>query len=147
LSDHEAVNVRPRKRVHAKRGMTIGEVAREFGIAASAIRYYEQAGLLPMARRESRQRRYDDDIVGYLSIIRIARKAGLSIKETRDWMRAPEGTPAARWRVLAARKREEIEMLEARMGIMKAELDSRFRCACPTLQDCALAMSKRRRGA
>ena len=134
------------KHLRAKAGMTIGEVAREAGLASSAIRYYEQVGLLPVPRRQSRQRRYDDEIIGYLEIIRIARNAGLSVKETRELMRAPEGTPAARWRALALRKRTEIETLEARMRTMKAELDANFRCACPTLADCARAMTKSRRG-
>jgi MerR family redox-sensitive transcriptional activator SoxR len=123
--------------------MTIGEVAYRAGLAPSAIRYYEQAGLLPVPRRESRRRRYDDDIIGYLAIIRIARDGGLSVKETREWMRAPDGTPSARWQALAIRKRQEIEALEARIGAMKIALDTNFRCACPTLEDCARAMSGR----
>lgn len=52
--------------------MTIGEVARRAGIAASAIRYYERSGLLPKAPRVGGRRANDDDIVDRLAVIAFA---------------------------------------------------------------------------
>jgi MerR family redox-sensitive transcriptional activator SoxR len=63
--------------------LSIGEVARQVGIRASAIRYYEQAGLLPAPRRRSGQRRYDPDIIDRLALIEFAQQAGFTIGEIR----------------------------------------------------------------
>ena len=127
--------------------MKIGEIATAAGVAPSAIRYYEQSGLLPKPRRESRQRRYDSDVLGYLEIIRIARSAGLNIRETRELVTgfASNATPADRWRSLAARKRQQLDALEARVKAMKAALDSEFRCSCATFEQCAQGLAKKKR--
>jgi MerR family redox-sensitive transcriptional activator SoxR len=129
------------------RGMKIGEIAVAAGVAPSAIRYYEQSGLLPKPRRESHQRRYDPDILGYLEIIRIARSAGLNIRETRELMTgfALNATPAVRWQSLAARKRQQLDALEARVKSMKAALESEFRCNCATFEQCAQGLAKKGR--
>src|SRR4051812_20382722 len=50
-------------------GMTIGEVSRRAGLRPSAIRYYESLGLVPKPRRASGQRRYDDSVLEWLSLI------------------------------------------------------------------------------
>jgi len=129
------------------RAMKIGEIAQAAGLAPSAIRYYEQSGLLPKPRRESRQRRYDSDVLGYLEIIRIARSAGLNIRETRELITgfASGATPAMRWRALAARKRQQLDALEARVQAMKAALDLEFRCNCATFEQCARGLAARGR--
>ena len=65
------------------RELSIGQVARAAGIAASALRYYEKASLVPPPPRKSRQRRYDESIFGRLELIRLALDAGFTIRETR----------------------------------------------------------------
>ena len=57
-------------------GLTIGVVARQAGVAASALRYYEKAGLLPPPARSSKRRLYDPQILGRIRIILLARDAG-----------------------------------------------------------------------
>jgi DNA-binding transcriptional MerR regulator len=65
--------------------MKIGELARQSGVAATALRYYEKAGLLPPSRRTpSGYRTYDDDVVSRLAFIRAAQSVGLSVAEIRD---------------------------------------------------------------
>jgi len=129
------------------RELSIGEVARETGMSASALRYYEKSGLLPAAPRRSRQRRYDDSIFGRIGLIRLARDAGFTISETRTFLSgfSAETPPAVRWRVLAARKLEEIERLMARARRMKALLEASFRCRCLTLSDCERYLGERYR--
>ena len=56
--------------------LSIGEVARMCGLKPSAIRYYEQAGLVPKPMRVSRQRRYRPEEVGRLRLVLVAREAG-----------------------------------------------------------------------
>src|SRR2546430_15636486 len=62
--------------------LSIGEVARQAGLAASALRYYERAGLLPAPPRRSRQRRYTEAVFGRISLIRLALEAGFTIGGT-----------------------------------------------------------------
>src|SRR5262249_28285480 len=126
-------------------GMSIGQVARICGISPSAIRYYERAGLLPKAARVSRQRRYDAQAVGRLRILQLAREAGFTIAETRILLTGFSATtpPAKRWQILAERKLAEIAAQITRLERMQALLASQFNCHCPTLEDCARAISSR----
>jgi DNA-binding transcriptional MerR regulator len=58
--------------------LTIGELARRGGVAASALRYYEQIGLLSVPSRVSGQRRYPESVVGLVGMILLLRDVGFS---------------------------------------------------------------------
>jgi MerR family transcriptional regulator, redox-sensitive transcriptional activator SoxR len=118
--------------------VTIGELARQTGMAASALRYYEKAGLLPVPARTSNRRQYDPRVLGRLRIILLARDAGFSVSETRTFLNGfPIGTrPATRWRAMAKRKLEELDELTTRLGQMRALLNASFNCECQRLEDC-----------
>ena len=122
--------------------LPIGALARSTGLAASAIRYYEKAGLLPRPARQSGQRRYSAAAVGRLRMIQIAREAGFTIAETRTFLSGFSAStpPAARWRSLAQRKLAELDELIARAARMKALLESSFRCDCLRIDDCERAI-------
>ena len=119
--------------------MSIGEVARICGLAPSAIRYYEKAGLLPRAVRVSRQRRYDAQMIGRLRLLQMAREAGFTIAETRTFVSGFSATtpPAVRWRSLAKRKLAEIATRIGQLQRMKTLLESSFHCHCLSIEDCA----------
>jgi MerR family redox-sensitive transcriptional activator SoxR len=119
--------------------MSIGQVARICGLAPSAIRYYERAGLLPRPIRVSRQRRYGPEMVGRLRLLQVAREAGFTIAETRTFLAGFPATtpPASRWRTLAERKLLEIESQIARLKRMQTLLQTSFHCQCLSLEDCA----------
>jgi MerR family redox-sensitive transcriptional activator SoxR len=119
-------------------GLPIGEVARAAGLAPSAIRYYERAGLLPKPGRQSGQRRYGAETAARLRIIQLARAAGFTIAETRTFLSgfSPATTPAARWRALAERKLAELEAQSRRIARMKTLLESSFHCGCLRIEDC-----------
>jgi MerR family redox-sensitive transcriptional activator SoxR len=123
------------------REYSIGEVAREVGLAASALRFYEKAGLLPAPPRRSRQRRYTEAVFGRIYLIRLG--------ETRLFLSgfSEQTPPAARWRALAARKLEEVNALMDRTRRMKLLLETSFQCRCPRLEDCEqfLRSAKRKR--
>ncbi|MDP9469962.1 MAG: lyase family protein, partial [Chloroflexota bacterium] len=91
--------------------LTIGEVARQAGICPSAIRYYEEIGLLPRPERVGGQRRYDTDVLTRLALVQMAQEAGFTIEEVRRLVAGfLEGTPASkRWRELAHRKLPEVD--------------------------------------
>ncbi len=61
--------------------MTIGQVSQASGVARSTIRYFEKVGVLPAALRTNGVRRYDEEAVNRLTLIRFARSAGISIRD------------------------------------------------------------------
>ena len=132
------------------RELSIGEVAREAGVPASTLRYYEKAGLLRAPPRRSGQRCYPEAVFGRISLIRLALEAGFTIGETRVFLTgfSEQTPPAARWRALAARKLEEVDALLERVQRMKSLLQTSFQCRCPRLEDCEkfLHTAKRRQG-
>jgi MerR family redox-sensitive transcriptional activator SoxR len=129
------------------RELSIGEVAQAAGIAASALRYYEKVGLLPAPPRRSRQRRYDESVFGRIELIRVARDAGFTIRETRTFLSgfAADTPPAERWRALAERKLPEVERAIERTQRMKWLLESSFRCRCLQVADCERFLTAARR--
>lgn len=118
--------------------MKIGEVAQRAGLAASAIRFYEKAGLLPRAPRTSRRREYEPEILGRLAIIQLARDAGFTVRETRLFLSGfSAGTkPSIRWQTMARTKLKEIEASIARSRDMKRLIETSFRCECSQIEDC-----------
>jgi MerR family redox-sensitive transcriptional activator SoxR len=126
-------------------GLMIGELARQAGVAASALRYYEKAGLLPSPARASNRRLYDKGALGRIRIILLARDAGFSISETRTFLNGfPIGTrPALRWRAMAERKIAELDQLTTRLSQMRSILNASFRCECRQLEDCERLIAAR----
>jgi DNA-binding transcriptional MerR regulator len=127
--------------------MMIGELARRAGVAPSALRYYERAGLLPAPPRASKRRHYDPSVLGRIRIILLARDAGFSISETRTFLNGfPVGTrPAVRWRAMAERKMAELDTLADRLAKMRTILDASFHCECRQLEDCERLMVSKTR--
>jgi MerR family transcriptional regulator, redox-sensitive transcriptional activator SoxR len=119
--------------------LTISEVARQVGLQASAIRYYERIGLLPRAPRISGQRRYDTTALYRLAIIQLARQLGFTLSEIRylffgfrDITRASE-----RWRTLSQRKLAELDHLMDGIKTVRGVLKKLMtKCRCDTLDQC-----------
>ncbi|MGH0030980.1 MAG: MerR family transcriptional regulator [Myxococcota bacterium] len=119
---------------------SIGQVAKRAGIAASAIRYYESVGLLPVAERVSGRRVYDDDVFQRLALIDLAQRAGFTVKEIRTLLHgfARRTPPGVRWRKLAGRKLDEVEVRIEEAQAMKRVLGALLACECPSFEACAL---------
>ncbi len=119
-------------------GLTIGQVASRAGLRASALRYYEQVGLLPAPVRAHGQRRYDSTVFNRLALIAFARQVGFTIAETRLLLAGfPADAPAsARWQSLARRKQRELEAIITNAREMHRTLEAVLRCQCRTLDDC-----------
>jgi DNA-binding transcriptional MerR regulator len=116
--------------------MTIGQVAKETGLAASAIRFYEQARVLPKPIRIGGRRQYDPSILERLAVIERAKACGFSLSETRQLFYGfREGaSPPERWQTLAREKIAELDELARKIAAMK-ELLQRS-CACKDLAEC-----------
>lgn len=123
--------------------LTISEVAQQVGLRPSAIRYYEQLGILPPAERISGQRRYDKAVLYRLAVIQRARQAGFALEEIRMlFFGFQEGTRAeARWRKLADRKLAELSTIAEQIESMQALLKRmKAKCQCRTLEVCGKAI-------
>jgi MerR family redox-sensitive transcriptional activator SoxR len=120
--------------------LTIGEVAGLTGKSASAIRYYEQIGLLPEPARAAGRRRYDPATVRTLAVIETAQRAGLALDEIKLLLSASPGDPAAveRLREVASRKLPEVAALIERSELVRGWLEMAARCECPDLGQCPL---------
>jgi len=122
---------------------SIGEVARRSGLKRSAIRYYEQIGLLPQTDRVGGQRRYDASVLTRLSIIDVAQRAGFTLAETRTLLEgfAPTAPPSERWQALARQKLSDVDALIARANGMKRLLQEGLECGCPSLEQCGFLLA------
>lgn len=117
----------------------ISEVARQVGLRPSAIRYYEQIGLLPPAERSGNQRRYDTTVLCRLAIIQRARQLGFTLDEIRQLFfgfghvaRASE-----RWRKLSQIKLAELDNLMESIRAVRRLLNMMMEnCHCETLDQC-----------
>ncbi|KNB53687.1 redox-sensitive transcriptional activator SoxR [Streptomyces caatingaensis] len=121
--------------------MTIGELAARSGLAASALRYYEELGLIRSERTPGGRRRYPRATLRRVAFVRAAQAVGLSLEEARGAMgRLPEdrAPTAAQWNVVARtwtrRIDERIEELER----LKRRLTSCIGCGCLSLRKCAI---------
>jgi MerR family redox-sensitive transcriptional activator SoxR len=121
-----------------KTELTISEVARQAGIRASAIRYYESVGLLPQPRRVSGQRRYDADVLRRLAFIQAAQAVGFSLNDMQMLFQELDGDVplSERWQGLAKRKLAEVDTLIQRAQTMRKTLERGLRCRCADLEQC-----------
>lgn len=119
--------------------LSIGDVARQAGIQASTIRYYEQVGLLPEPERDAGRRRYTRDIFPRLALIQAAKESGFTIREIHRLLNGfPEPTPARdRWRSLGVEKMDEIGQQIEELQRVRERLGQLIDCQCAELSDCA----------
>jgi len=118
--------------------LTISEVARQAGIRASAIRYYESVGLLPQPQRVSGQRRYQADVLRRLAFIQAAQAVGFSVAEMQTLLQELDGDEplSMRWQSLAQQKLLEVNALIQRAQSMKRMLENGLHCSCSDLEQC-----------
>jgi len=85
------------------RYLPIGALARRTGVATSALRYWEELGLMPAPVRISGQRRYPESAVGLVGVILLLRDVGFSLRESKAFL-ASRTQAVEGWRRLAQRK-------------------------------------------
>ena len=119
--------------------MKISELASQVGLQSSAIRYYEQIGLLPPAERVGGQRRYDTSALYRMVIIQRARQLGFTLDEIRQLFFGfrPVTRASERWRALSQKKLAELDELMAGIkSVRRLLLKLTRRCHCATLDQC-----------
>jgi MerR family redox-sensitive transcriptional activator SoxR len=135
-----SVNTKP---AHAA-SLSIGELAAAAGLSASAIRYYEDAGILPKPHRVSGQRRYQPDTVDRLMLIRFCSRLGMSLSDIRRLVSTPKGVRAKEtWRQLVDGQLEEISaLITTAQNVERVLLESRD-CDCVTPASCRFLNEER----
>jgi MerR family redox-sensitive transcriptional activator SoxR len=133
--------------------LTIGEVATRSGVATSALRFYEDCGLIVSERTDAGHRRYPRSVLRRVAFIVFAQKVGLSLEEVRGALAAlPKNRAPDRgdWARLSAGWTRRIDERIAELQRMKAGLTECIGCGCLSLDRCRLANPgdrARRRGA
>ncbi|MEP2533215.1 redox-sensitive transcriptional activator SoxR [Shimia sp.] len=124
-----------------KFGLTIGDISERTGLAPSAIRFYEEQGLVHPFRTDSGQRRFDRADIRRLSFVMISQNLGFSIAEIREALATlPEHrTPTKRdWERISARFRHHLDARIAQMTALREKLDGCIGCGCLSLKTCRL---------
>jgi MerR family redox-sensitive transcriptional activator SoxR len=122
--------------------LTIGQVSARSGVAPSALRYYEQQGLVTAVRTPGGARRYPRAVLRRLAFVRAAQNVGLSLGEIRDALATLPGdrTPSARdWSRLSAGWRARLDEQIAALTQLRDGLDSCIGCGCLSLGRCKLS--------
>jgi MerR family redox-sensitive transcriptional activator SoxR len=123
-------------------GLTIGEVAARSGVAPSALRYYEQQGLVTALRTPGGARRYPRAVLRRLAFVRAAQNVGLSLSEIREALATLPGdrTPTARdWTRLSEGWQTRLDEQIAALTQLRDGLSSCIGCGCLSLERCALS--------
>lgn len=115
--------------------LTIGELTQRTGVAQTALRYYEQVGLLPAPQRVAGQRRYQESVLMRLEVIRLCKAAGFSLTEIGLLLKDDTpGRPVAR--DLAQSKLAEIDAQLEALARARAIIEWGMRCTCPSIELC-----------
>ncbi len=121
--------------------LTIGELAARSGMAPSALRYYEQQGLIRSSRTGGNQRRYERAELRRVAFIRIAQQIGVSlerIKQALDELPDNRTPTRADWERLSRRWRADLDERIALLERVREDLTGCIGCGCLSLQTCKL---------
>ena len=122
--------------------LTIGEVAARSGVATSALRFYEQEGLIASERSGAGHRRYPRTVLRRVAFIVFAQKIGLSLVEIRaELAKLPRNRAPQRddWAKLSSGWSRRIDDRIAELERMKAGLTECIGCGCLSLDRCQFA--------
>jgi MerR family redox-sensitive transcriptional activator SoxR len=121
--------------------LTIGQVAERSGVPHTALRFYEESGLITSTRTAGNQRRYPRAVLRRLAFIRTAQRVGLSLDQIRDALATlPDGRPPTKtdWARLSRSWRVELDTRIDALQRLRDRLTSCIGCGCLSLRSCAL---------
>jgi MerR family redox-sensitive transcriptional activator SoxR len=121
--------------------LSIGELADRTGLSVSAIRFYEDKGLVHPARNSGGQRRFLRADIRRLSFVLVAQEFGFSISEIAGQLkRLPEGRAPTKadWTRISGEFRKHLDQRIARMTALRDKLDACIGCGCLSMKSCRL---------
>ena len=116
------------------RHLDIAEVAQQSGVPASALRFYEEKGLIASTGRRGLRRLFDPGVIERLALISLGRASGFSLDEIAH-MFAPEGQPRLDRQMLAA-KADELDKTIRKLSVMRDSLRHAAVCPAPSHMEC-----------
>ncbi len=122
--------------------LTIGEVARRSGVATSALRFYEQRGLIACVRAGSGHRRFPRSVLRRIAFVVFAQRVGLTLEEIGGELSKlpPDRAPTRQdWSRLSNGWSARIDQRIAELERLKAGLTECIGCGCLSLDRCQLA--------
>jgi MerR family transcriptional regulator, redox-sensitive transcriptional activator SoxR len=122
--------------------LAIGDVAKRSGVAASALRFYEDRGLIRSERAGSGHRRYPRSVLRRIAFIVFAQRIGLTLDEIQSELDKlpPDHAPSRRdWSQLSASWTSRIDERIAELERLRAGLTDCIGCGCLSLDRCKLA--------
>ena len=117
----------------------IGELGRQTGLSASAIRYYEDVGLLDPPSRVGGKRQFTDAAVLRLRVVTTLQAAGFSLEEIRKLLQTDARSMATRRRLTQA-KLDEVRHRIQDLRLAERALSQMLDCGCASLEHCPLAV-------
>ena len=129
--------------------LTINQISRRSGVAASALRYYEERGLVASERAGSGHRRYRRPTLRRLAFIVFAQRLGMTLEEIRiELDKLPnDHVPTGRdWALLSGPWADRIDQRIAELQRLKAGLAKCIGCGCLSLELCRLVNPADRAG-
>ncbi|SMP12558.1 redox-sensitive transcriptional activator SoxR [Shimia sagamensis] len=122
-------------------GLTIGFISERTGLAPSAIRYYEEEGIVHPHRTDTGQRRFERADIRRLSFVMISQSLGFSIAEIRtalDSLPANRTPTKADWQAISESFRQKLDDRISQMTKLREQLDGCIGCGCLSLSNCKL---------
>ena len=122
--------------------MTIGEVARRSGVASSALRFYEERGLISSVRAGSGHRRYPRSVLRRVAFVVFAQRVGLTLEEIGAELAKlpPDRAPTKRdWSRLSSGWTARIDERIAELQRLRVGLTECIGCGCLSLERCRLS--------
>ena len=107
----------------------------------SAVRYYEERGLIAPEERRGGKRVYSEKAIERLILIAYAKELGFSLDEVRELL---DGFSDKRWSKLASKKLEALDTMAQRIEMMKGALHKISGCTCSDVDACARAIASKR---
>jgi MerR family transcriptional regulator, redox-sensitive transcriptional activator SoxR len=121
--------------------LTIGELSARSGVAPSALRFYEERGLIRAERTDGNQRRYPRRTLRRIALIRAGRAAGIPLERIRQALDSlPTGRPPTRrdWERLSKAWRADIEERISLLEALRDRLTTCIGCGCLSIDRCTL---------
>lgn len=122
--------------------ITINEAARRSGVASSALRFYEERGLITSERAGSGHRRYPRSVLRRIAFIVFAQRIGLTLDEIGAELAKlpPDRMPTRRdWQKLSGGWSQRIDQKIAELQRLRAGLTECIGCGCLSIDRCRLA--------
>lgn len=126
---------------HPSPALSIGELSRRSGISASAIRFYEDRGLISSERTDGNQRQFARHTLRRLAVLAAGRRVGLSLAEIGAafaTLPADHAPSQAEWAALSQTWADAVDARIRELEALRGDLDTCIGCGCLSLTRCGL---------